>query len=69
MVEIHRRLSPVHAIRFARRIEEYEPMWYEEPVVVESLGALAEVKRKINIPVVTGETLYSKAAFLPVVVC
>ena len=63
LVEMHRRLAPMHAVRIARDIEEYRPFWYEEPVLAENIDALAEVRRKIDIPVVTGEELYTKFEF------
>ena len=66
LVEGHRRLAPMHAIRVARRLESYAPYWYEEPVPAENLAALAEVRQATVIPVVTGEALYTKAAFRPV---
>ena len=63
LIEIHRRLAPMHATTIAKQIEQYNPFWYEEPIQPENLDALAEVRRKINIPVVTGEALYTKTAF------
>src|SRR5947209_3844482 len=63
LIEVHRRLAPVHAIRVARMLEEYRPFWYEEPVSARSLDALAEVRRAISLQVVTGEELYTKAEF------
>lgn len=63
LVEMHRRLAPMHAVRIALDIEQYRPFWYEEPVLAENIDALAEVRRKINIPVVTGEELYTKFEF------
>jgi galactonate dehydratase len=63
LVEMHRRLAPMHAIKIARAIEPYQPFWYEEPVLAENLDALATAKRAINIPVVTGEELYTKFEF------
>ncbi len=63
LVEVHRRLAPMHAIRVARMMEEYKPFWFEEPCPAENVEALAEVRRSINIPVVTGEALYTKAQF------
>jgi len=63
LVEVHRRLAPMHAIRVARAIERYRPFWYEEPVLAENIPILAETKRQIDIPVVTGEELYTKAEF------
>ena len=63
LLDMHRRLAPMHAIRIARDIEAYRPFWYEEPVLAENVDALAAVRRKINIPVVTGEELYTKFEF------
>jgi len=56
----------MNAVRVARMIEEFELYWYEEPVPADNIDALAEVRRKINIPVVTGETLYTKSAYCEV---
>jgi galactonate dehydratase len=66
LIEVHRRLAPYEAIRVAHRLEEYRPFWYEEPVDVEDMDGLAEVRRRIGIPVVTGEALYSKNQFASV---
>ena len=63
LIEAHRRLAPMHAVRVARRIEQYDPFWFEEPVSARNLPALAAAKRDINIPVVTGEELYRKTEF------
>jgi galactonate dehydratase len=63
LVEVHRRLAPVHAIRVAEMMEPFTPFWYEEPVSARDLAGLAEAKRNIRLPVVTGEELYTKAEF------
>ncbi len=63
LIEVHRRLAPMHAIRVAKQMEEFKPFWYEEPVPSENLQALAEVRSRINIPTVTGEALYTKQEF------
>ena len=63
LVEVHRRLAPMHAVRVARAMEAYAPFWFEEPVSARDLGALAEVRHAINLPVVTGEELYTKNEF------
>jgi galactonate dehydratase len=66
LIEAHRRLAPMHAIRVARRLEPFQPFWYEEPVSARNLEALAECRREIRLPIVTGEELYTKAEFRPV---
>lgn len=63
LVEVHRRLAPMHAIRLARGVEDFAPYWFEEPVLAENIDALAAARREINIPVVTGEELYTKHEF------
>jgi galactonate dehydratase len=66
LIEVHRRLAPMHAIRVSHLMEQFQPFWYEEPVPVTNVGALAEVRRQTSIPVVTGETLYQKSDLYPV---
>jgi galactonate dehydratase len=63
LIEVHRRLAPMHAIRVAQAIEQYQPFWYEEPTPAENLDATVLVRKKINIPVVVGEALYAKPEF------
>lgn len=63
LVEVHRRLAPMHAIRVAKRMEPYRPFWYEEPVSSRNMDALVAATREISIPVVTGEELYTKHEF------
>lgn len=63
LVEVHRRLAPMHAVRVAEMMEPYAPFWYEEPVSARDMDGLAEARRQIKLPVVTGEELYTKAEF------
>jgi len=66
LIEVHRRLAPINAIRVASQIEKYRPYWYEEPVSARDVDGLAEARANINIPVVTGEELYTKNEFRPI---
>ncbi len=66
LIEMHRRLAPMHATRIAHAIADTQPYWFEEPVLATNLDALAEVRRDIRVtgmPVVTGEALYGKSDF------
>ena len=63
LIEVHRRLAPMHAIRIARAMERFRPFWFEEPVSSTNLDALAECRRQIALPIVTGEELYTRAEF------
>ena len=66
LLDPHRRLAPMHAIRLADRYAEFNPYYYEEPCMWENVDALAEIRSKISLPVVTGEAIYAKAGFRPV---
>lgn len=62
-IEIHRRLDPEQAIALGRAIEEYNPMFYEDPVRPDSFDAMAQVAEKIGIPIATGERLHTIQEF------
>jgi len=53
----------MQGVRVARMLEPFDPFWYEEPVSARDLGALAECRREIRIPIVTGEELYTRFEF------
>jgi galactonate dehydratase len=63
-VEIHRRLRPAEAIAFGNRISHLAPLFYEDPVRPGSVAAMAAVQAQLDIPVATGERLYSAEQFL-----
>jgi galactonate dehydratase len=63
LVECHRRLAPMHAVRLARAMAPYNPFWFEEPVSSRHMAELAAVRAQITLPVVTGEELYGKTDF------
>jgi galactonate dehydratase len=63
LIEVHRRLAPMHAVRVARLLEPFDPFWYEEPVSARDLRALVECRRQTRIPIVTGEELYTRYEF------
>lgn len=63
LIEFHRRLAPSYAIRLAHRLEEFDIRYFEEPCLSDNIELLAEVRRKVSLPVVTGETIYTKEEF------
>ncbi|VTU16783.1 mandelate racemase/muconate lactonizing enzyme family protein [Variovorax sp. PBL-E5] len=66
LIDNHRRLAPMHAIALAQRYEEYGIYWFEEPCQAHNLQAMAQIRRRLRTPIVTGEELYTKSAFRPV---
>jgi 2-dehydro-3-deoxyphosphogalactonate aldolase len=63
LVGTHGQLTPAGAIRLARRLEPYDPLWLEEPVPPDSPEWMATVARATTIPVATGERLTTKHEF------
>jgi galactonate dehydratase len=62
-IDFHGRVSPAMAIRLARALEPYQPMFIEEPVLPENVDALVAVARSTSIPIATGERLFTKWGF------
>jgi L-alanine-DL-glutamate epimerase-like enolase superfamily enzyme len=62
----HGQFTTAGAIRLGQALEPYSPLWYEEPVPPDNVGAMAQVARAVRIPVATGERLTTKAEFAPV---
>ena len=62
----HGQFSTSGAIRMAKAIEPYFPLWFEEPVPPDNVEAIAKVAAATRIPVATGERLTTKAEFAAV---
>mgnify|MGYP000551254382 CR=1 FL=1 len=65
-VDFHGRFTLANARRVAPLLEPYRPFFLEEPVVPENSHLLGEFVRSTTTPVSTGERLYSRQEFLPV---
>ena len=59
----HGQMTTSSAIRLAKRLEPYDPLWLEEPVPPENADEMARVARQTSIPIATGERLGSKYEF------
>ena len=64
LIECHGRLNPSSAIRFADAVAEMSPYVFEEPVPPQNVEAMAKVADSVNIPLSTGERLYTKWDFV-----
>ncbi len=65
----HGQFTASGAIRLARRLEQYDPLWFEEPVPPEKPEEMAIVARQTTIPIATGERLATKYEFARVLEC
>lgn len=62
----HGQMTPAGAIRLARRLEAYDPLWLEEPTPPDNIAEMAQVARATTIPIATGERLTTKYEFVRV---
>ncbi|MCP4958103.1 MAG: mandelate racemase/muconate lactonizing enzyme family protein [Actinomycetia bacterium] len=59
----HGQMTTSSAIRLARRLEPYDPLWFEEPCPPDQMDAIGRVAAATSIPVATGERLTTKGEF------
>jgi 2-dehydro-3-deoxyphosphogalactonate aldolase len=59
----HGQMTAAGAIRLAKRLEAYDPLWLEEPVPPDAPEEMAKVARATSIPVAAGERLTTKYDF------
>jgi L-alanine-DL-glutamate epimerase-like enolase superfamily enzyme len=63
MVDVNQNRDVLGNVRQAAALEEFDLVWYEEPVLADDYAAMAEVARRIRIPVAAGENHYTRWEF------
>ena len=59
----HGQMTTASALRLARRLEPFDPLWFEEPCPPDQMAAIGKVAGRTSIPVATGERLTTKQEF------
>ena len=59
----HGQMTTSSAIRLARRLEPYDPLWFEEPCPPDQMEGIGRVAGSTTIPVATGERLTTRVEF------
>ncbi len=62
-VEFHSLWQLPPAIKIAKALEEFNPFWFEDPIKMNNLDALAEYAKRTNVWVTASETLATRWAF------
>ena len=62
-IDFHGRVHRPMAKVLAKKLEEFDPMFIEEPVLCEHMDCFKEIATACNIPIATGERLFSKYDF------
>ena len=65
IIEDHGRFSLPAATRIGHALAEFDVLWFEEPIPPLNLEGLADIRRKIDVPIAAGERLYSRWDFRP----
>lgn len=65
MLDLHGCLSVSDAVKWGRKLEEFNPYFYEEPTDTLLLDSSIEVKNSVQIPLAGGERLYTRYDFAP----
>lgn len=63
MVEMHSLWNLPSAVRVAKSVEPTEPFWFEDPVPMDNIDALAEFRRSTHIATTASETVATRWAF------
>lgn len=64
-LDFHGRIHKPMAKQLAKALEPLRPLFIEEPVLSEEIGALDEIVRLTSLPIALGERLYSRWDFKP----
>ena len=62
-IDFHGRVSPALAARLARELEQFYPMFIEEPCPPDDLNGLKTISMQTCIPIATGERIFTKWGF------
>jgi galactonate dehydratase len=62
-IDFHGALAPQTAKRLIKALEPYHPFFVEEPVQCQNVDVLADIAHSTDIPIATGERLYTKWGF------
>ncbi len=64
-LEMHSRWNLPMAERIAQEVEQYDPMWFEDPILVDDASNLAVLRSRIHVPLLASERYYTRFQFRP----
>ena len=62
-IDFHGRVHKPMAKVLAKKLEQFDPMFIEEPVLCESMEDFKEIAAACNVPIATGERLFTRYDF------
>ena len=62
-IDFHGAISPQTAKVLIKELEQYQPMFVEEPCQAQNVDVMAEIARGTHLPIATGERIFTKWGF------
>ncbi|MGH2461068.1 MAG: mandelate racemase/muconate lactonizing enzyme family protein [Chloroflexota bacterium] len=59
ILEIHRKLTPLQAIPVAEAVKQFQPLFFEDPIQIDSIQSQAAIARQVAIGVANGERMHT----------
>ena len=59
ILEIHRKLTPMNAIALAQELEQFHPLFYEDPIQIDSMVLQGGIAQRTTLPVANGERIHN----------
>jgi len=59
ILEMHRKLTPMQAVALAEQLVEFRPLFYEDPVQIDSIKSQGEIAQRTTLPVANGERMHT----------
>ncbi|MXZ00950.1 mandelate racemase/muconate lactonizing enzyme family protein, partial [Candidatus Poribacteria bacterium] len=67
-LDIHAKIfEPIRALQLANALAPYDPYFYEEPLRPEHIPAWTRLRSQMQVPLATGECLYTRFEFLDII--
>ena len=59
ILEIHRKLTPMNAIALAQELEQFHPLFYEDPIQIDSMVLQGGIAQRTSLPLANGERIHN----------
>lgn len=60
MIDANNKWAAFEAIRFGKKVEKYDPFWFEEPVEADDFAGSGRVREQLSMPIASGENEFTR---------
>ncbi|RLA31949.1 MAG: hypothetical protein DRR15_12505 [Gammaproteobacteria bacterium] len=65
LVDAWRVADIANITKISQALHQYGVTWFEDPIAIDNIELLADIRRMVRLPIVTGETICTKKEFRP----